>query len=169
VIALHALKAPIASLARAELVYDNSACFRRIRAPFHAAQALQRGPLKTRKRKTAIVPRFAYDGLDRVIHERARLSVMTSLVTHAGALTFGELKELCALTDGNLNRHLLVLEEAGLVSVTKKFEATRQVTRCRLTAAGRRRYLEYLAVLEQVILDGASASRPAADGEPTSR
>jgi DNA-binding transcriptional ArsR family regulator len=132
-------------------------------------KAPRRGHLKTRKRKSAIAPRYAYDGLDRVIHERARLSVMTSLVTHTGALTFGELKEMCALTDGNLNRHLLVLEEAGLVSVTKKFESTRQVTRCRMTAAGRRRYLEYLTVLEQVILDGASASKPVADGESVSR
>ena len=60
-------------------------------------------------------PRFAYEGLDRVIHERARLSVLTSLITHGEGLMFNELKELCALTDGNLNRHLQVLEEAKLV------------------------------------------------------
>ena len=56
--------------------------------------------------------RFAYEGLDRVIHERARLSVLTSLITHPKGLTFGELKQLCALTDGNLNRHLRVLERS---------------------------------------------------------
>lgn len=103
-------------------------------------------------------PRFAYDGLNRVIHERARLSMLTSLMTHAKGLAFGKLKTLCGLTDGNLNRHLLVLEEARLVTVTKGIEGTRPVTRCRITALGRRRYLEYISVLEQVITDGAAAA-----------
>jgi DNA-binding transcriptional ArsR family regulator len=104
------------------------------------------------------VSRFAYDGLNRVIHERARLSMLTSLMTHSKGLAFGELKNLCALTDGNLNRHLLVLEEARLVSVSKSFDGGRTQTRCKMTALGRRRYLEYLAVLEQVITDGAAAA-----------
>ena len=56
--------------------------------------------------------RFAYEGLDRIIHERARLSVLTSLITNPKCLTFGNLKQLCALTDGNLSRHLAVLEKA---------------------------------------------------------
>jgi DNA-binding MarR family transcriptional regulator len=103
--------------------------------------------------------RFAYGGLDRVIHERARLSVLTSLITQADGLMFNDLKDLCALTDGNLNRHLLVLEESKLVNVVKSFDGARQVTRCRVTALGRRRYLEYLSVLEQVILDGTRASQ----------
>jgi DNA-binding MarR family transcriptional regulator len=100
--------------------------------------------------------RFAYDGLDRVIHERARLSVLTSLVIHPDGLPFGELKELCALTDGNLNRHLQVLETAKLVHLSKSIEHNRPQTLCRVTALGRKRYLEYLGVLEQVILDGAA-------------
>ena len=50
--------------------------------------------------------RFAYEGLDRVIHEKARLSVLTSLVAHPKGLVFGDLKALCGLTDGNLSRHL---------------------------------------------------------------
>ena len=101
--------------------------------------------------------RFAYDGLDRVIHERARLSVLTSLITHAKGLPFGELKQLCGLTDGNLNRHLMVLEEARLVVTTKGLERGRPQTVCRITALGRRRYVEYLTVLEQVVLDASSA------------
>ncbi len=109
---------------------------------------------KTGKSK---VPRFAYDGLNRVIHERARLSMLTSLMTHSKGLAFGELKTLCGLTDGNLNRHLQVLDEARLVSVVKTMEGNRPQTRCRITALGRRRYLEYLSVLEQVIVDGAGA------------
>jgi DNA-binding transcriptional ArsR family regulator len=107
--------------------------------------------------------RFAYDGLDRVIHERARLSVLTSLVTHSRGLLFGELKEFCALTDGNLNRHLQVLEEAKLVSVIKRHDGNRPQTVCKITPLGRKRYLEYLEVLEQVILDGSQSS-----GEPDS-
>ncbi len=101
--------------------------------------------------------RFAYDGLDRVIHERARLSVLTSLLTHAKGLAFGEIKQLCGLTDGNLNRHLMVLEEAKLVATSKGVEHGRPQTVCRITALGRKRYVEYLAVLEQVVLDASSA------------
>jgi DNA-binding transcriptional ArsR family regulator len=101
--------------------------------------------------------RFAYDGLDRVIHERARLSVLTSLITHAKGLPFGELKLLCGLTDGNLNRHLMVLEEAKLVVTAKGIERGRPQTVCRVTPLGRKRYIEYLTVLEQVVLDASSA------------
>ena len=101
--------------------------------------------------------RFAYEGLDRVIHERARLSVLTSLVTHPKGLLFGDLKQLCTLTDGNLSRHLQVLQEAGLVAIAKGVEHNRPQTICRITAEGRRRYLAYLGVLEQVVRDAAIA------------
>ena len=60
--------------------------------------------------KTESVGRFAYDGLDRVIHEKARLGVLTSLVAHPKGLVFGDLKHMCGLTDGNLSRHLQVLQ-----------------------------------------------------------
>jgi DNA-binding MarR family transcriptional regulator len=102
--------------------------------------------------------RFAYEGLDRVIHERARLSVLTSLVTHPKGLTFGDLKELCALTDGNLSRHLGVLEKAGMVAIAKGLDGNRPQTKCRITDSGRRRYLEYLATLEQVVRDAAKVT-----------
>ncbi len=101
--------------------------------------------------------RFAYDGLDRVIHERARLSLLTSLITHAKGLPFGDLKQLCGLTDGNLNRHLTVLEEAKLVTLSKSVEQGRPQTLCRITSLGRKRYVDYLAVLEQVVLDASVA------------
>ena len=110
-----------------------------------------------RKSRAASAPRFAYDGLDRVIHERARLSLLTSLITHPKGLSFSELKEYCALTDGNLNRHLQVLEESKLVTVVKRYDNQRPQTLCKITPLGRRRYLEYLEVLEQVILDGSRA------------
>jgi DNA-binding MarR family transcriptional regulator len=102
--------------------------------------------------------RFAYEGLDRVIHEKARLSVLTSLITHPKGLVFGDLKEMCGLTDGNLSRHLQILQEARLVDIKKGFEANRPQTICRLTAKGRRQYLEYLAVLEQIVRDAAAAT-----------
>ena len=69
--------------------------------------------------------RFAYEGLDRVIHERARLSVLTSLVTNPKGLAFGDLKQLCALTDGNLNRHLRVLEKGKMVEIIEKHDRNR--------------------------------------------
>jgi len=112
--------------------------------------------MKRDHRKDSI-PRFAYDGLDRVIHERARLSMLTSLMTHPKGLSFGDLKRLCALTDGNLSRHLQVLEEARLVMIKKGVEHNRPQTLCRVTPLGRKRYVEYLAVLEQVLMDAAHA------------
>jgi DNA-binding MarR family transcriptional regulator len=104
--------------------------------------------------------RFAYDGLDRIIHEKARLSIVTSLATHPQGLPFTDLKELCALTDGNLSRHLQILHEAGLVEVLKGFQGNRPQTVCRLTSEGRRRFLEYITVLENVVTD-ALATKPA--------
>ena len=101
---------------------------------------------------------FAYDGLDRVIHERARLGLLASLMAHPRGLAFADLKQLCALTDGNLSRHLQVLQEAGLVEVTKGYEGNRPHTSCRLTKAGRRRFLDYLAVLEGLVRDAAKAA-----------
>jgi len=103
--------------------------------------------------------RFAYAGLDRVIHEKARLSLLTSLMTHPKGLRFNDLKQLCGLTDGNLNRHLQVLETAKLVKISKEIDRRRMQTTCKLTALGRRRYIEYLAVLERVILDAAAATK----------
>src|SRR5215813_8495682 len=80
--------------------------------------------------------RFAYEGLDRVIHERARLSVLTSLVAHPRGLVFGDLKHMCGLTDGNLSRHLQVLEEAGLIDIEKGYDHNRPQTVCRITPGG---------------------------------
>lgn len=98
---------------------------------------------------------FAYEGLDRVIHERARLSVLTSLITHPNGLSFVELKRLCALTDGNLARHLQVLEEDSMIRITKEDDAGRAQTTVRITASGRKRYLDYLTILEQIVRDAA--------------
>ena len=105
---------------------------------------------------------FAYEGLERVIHEKARLGILASLATHGDGLAFLDLKQQCALTDGNLNRHLQVLQDAGLVEVHKEFGDQRPKTLCRLTAEGRRRFVEYIGVLEQVVEDAFEAGRAAA-------
>ena len=100
-----------------------------------------------RKKKTERTDqsgRFAYEGLDRVLHEKARLGIMTSLVGRPEGLMFADLKRLCALTDGNLSRHLDVLREAGLVEIWKGFEHRRPQTLCRLTPEGRQRFVAHL-------------------------
>jgi DNA-binding MarR family transcriptional regulator len=71
-------------------------------------------------------------------------------------LSFNELKAFCALTDGNLNRHLQVLAEAKLVAVSKVSDQNRRQTSIRVTALGRKRYVDYLAVLEQVLKDATA-------------
>jgi len=112
------------------------------------------------KSKTASTEgRFAYEGLDRVIHERARLSVLTSLITNPKGVSFNDLKQLCALTDGNLSRHLSVLEEAKMVEIIRGHDRNRPQTICRITASGRKRYLDYLETLEQVVRDAAGAEK----------
>lgn len=100
---------------------------------------------------------FAYEGLDRTIHERARLGILTSLVAHPKGLLFGALKQMCGLTDGNLSRHLAVLEEEGIVVIEKSFHKNRPQTLCQITPKGRQRYLDYLQVLEQVVRDASEA------------
>jgi len=99
---------------------------------------------------------FAYDGLDRVIHEKARLGILTSLVSHPNGLAFNDLLRLCGLTQGNMSRHLATLEEAGLVAIHKGFEGKRPRTEIRLTPEGRQRFLDYLGTLEQVIRDASA-------------
>jgi DNA-binding MarR family transcriptional regulator len=108
--------------------------------------------------------RYAYDGLDRVLHEKARLGLLTALITHRDGLSFNDLARLCTLTDGNLSRHLDVLSEDGLVLITKAFAGRRPLTTCKLTATGRKRFREYLEQLERVVRDAAEDVAPARAG-----
>lgn len=105
--------------------------------------------------------RFAYEGLERVLHEKARLSIVASLAANPTGLTFGDLKDLCALTDGNLSRHLAMLQEAGIVGINKGFENNRPQTVCHLTGAGRKRFAEYVEELEKVVTDAAKSAKAA--------
>ncbi len=102
--------------------------------------------------------RFAYEGLERVIHEKARLSIMSSLAAHPEGLLFNDLKDLCSLTDGNLSRHLQLLSESKLVEVWKGFKNNRPQTLVRLTDAGKKRFLEYVQELEHVVADALAAT-----------
>ena len=106
--------------------------------------------------------RFAYEGLERVIHEKARLSIMSSLAAHPDGLLFNDLKDLCSLTDGNLSRHMQLLQESKLVEVWKGFKNNRPQTLVRLTEAGKKRFLEYVQELEQVVADAMAAAGRAA-------
>lgn len=110
--------------------------------------------------------RYAYDGLDRALHEKARLGIMTSLVTRPEGVLFSELKRLCALTDGNLSRHLDVLQDAGLVEAWRGAEGGRPQTLYRLTAEGRSRFVAYLEELEQVVRDALPKAAKQVDRVP---
>ena len=103
--------------------------------------------------------RFAYEGLERVIHEKARLSILSSLAAHREGLVFNDLKELCSLTDGNLSRQIQLLQESGFVEVWKGFKNNRPQTLCRLTPGGQERFLEYIAVLEDVVQNAARTAK----------
>lgn len=105
--------------------------------------------------------RYAYEGLDRVLHEKARLGIVTSLAARADGLLFTDLKALCNLTDGNLSRHLTVLQEAGIVEIHKGWKGRRPQTLTRLTDSGRKRYLEYIDVLGAVLADAVDAAKTA--------
>ncbi len=105
---------------------------------------------------------YAYEGLDRIFHERARLGIVSSLAGHPDGLGFSELKALCGLTDGNLARHLQVLDEAGFVTQRKDHDGRRAVTQCRLTETGRQRFSDYLAALEAVLRQARAREAPPA-------
>ena len=88
--------------------------------------------------------------LDRVLHERMRLAIVSALAANA-SLTFLELRSLLDASDGNLSVHARRLEEAGYVACTKSFEGRVPKTSYRLTAEGRRALERYLSHLEAVI------------------
>jgi DNA-binding HxlR family transcriptional regulator len=101
---------------------------------------------------------YAFEGLERIIHERARLAILSSLAAHPEGLVFNDLKALCSLSDGNLSRQIQTLQEAGLVEVWKGFKENRPQTLCRLTPEGKKRFLDYIAVLESVVANAATAA-----------
>lgn len=88
--------------------------------------------------------------LDRVIHEKGRLAIM-SLLAASPELSFTEMRDSLKMTDGNLTAHMRTLQEAGYVSVTKVFQARRPLTTYSLTAKGQRAFGQYIDLLENIV------------------
>jgi DNA-binding MarR family transcriptional regulator len=88
--------------------------------------------------------------LDRVIHEHGRLAIM-SMLAASPELSFTDLRDSLAMTDGNLTTHVRTLQEAGYVSVAKSYRNNRRLTTVSLTAAGRQAFVEYVSLLEQIV------------------
>jgi DNA-binding MarR family transcriptional regulator len=91
-----------------------------------------------------------YQQLDRVIHEKGRLAIM-SMLAATPELSFTELRGALAMTDGNLTTHIRALQQEGYVSVAKSFQNRRPLTTCSLTAAGRKAFSQYISLLEQIV------------------
>jgi DNA-binding MarR family transcriptional regulator len=88
--------------------------------------------------------------LNRVIHEKGRLAIMSALAA-APELTFTELRDLLDMTDGNLTTHIRTLQQEGFVSVAKSYQNNRPLTSCTLTAAGRKAFAQYIDLLDQIV------------------
>jgi DNA-binding HxlR family transcriptional regulator len=97
-----------------------------------------------------VVPALELPELDRLIHERIRLGIVSALATN-DSLSFNDLKRVLKTTDGNLSVHARKLEEAQYISCVKFFEGRVPRTEYRLTAVGRRALAEYLDQMEQWI------------------
>jgi DNA-binding MarR family transcriptional regulator len=88
--------------------------------------------------------------LDRVIHEKGRLAIM-SMLAASPELSFTELRDALGMTDGNLTTHLRTLQEEGYLSVAKSFQNNRPLTTCSLTPRGRKAFAEYIGLLAQIV------------------
>jgi len=88
--------------------------------------------------------------LDRVIHEKGRLTIM-SMLAASPELSFTELRDGLGMTDGNLTTHIRTLQQTGYLSVTKSFQNNRPLTTCALTAAGKKAFANYINLLEQIV------------------
>lgn len=93
--------------------------------------------------------------LNRVIHEKGRLAIMSALAA-APELTFTELRDLLDMTDGNLTTHIRTLQQEGFVSVAKSYQNNRPLTSCALTAAGRKAFAQYIDLLDQIVRQSKS-------------
>lgn len=88
--------------------------------------------------------------LDRVIHEKGRLAIM-SMLAASPQVSFMEMRSTLGMTDGNLTAHMRTLHEAGYVSVTKAFQQGRPLTTYALTEAGRKAFGAYVDLLEEIV------------------
>ena len=123
-------------------------------AKSNAARAEERG--STVKVKVKVKAQLAAAELDRLIHERVRLAIVSALAVRE-SLTFNDLKALLKTTDGNLSVHARKLEEAQYVVCVKSFEGRRPRTEYRLAARGRRALERYLDHMEALVRTTRSA------------
>jgi len=93
--------------------------------------------------------------LDRVIHEKGRLAIMSMLAASA-ELSFTELRDALGMTDGNLTTHIRASQQEGYVSVAKSYQNRRPLTTCALTASGRKAFAEYIDLLEKIVRQNKS-------------
>ena len=91
-----------------------------------------------------------YLQLNRVIHEKGRLAIM-SMLAASPELSFTELRDALAMTDGNLTTHIRALQQEGYVAVAKSFQNRRPLTTCSLTTSGRKAFAEYIDLLERIV------------------
>jgi len=98
-----------------------------------------------------------YDALRNTFHEPNRLAILSALCATDGWVTFTELRDRCGLTDGNLNRHLKVLEDADVVKIRKKFVENKPQTSIAISSKGLQRFHDYLGALEQVLVAARKA------------
>jgi DNA-binding transcriptional ArsR family regulator len=98
--------------------------------------------------------------LERIFHEPNRLSIMSVLCASDKKLSFNEIKKECSLTDGNLSRHLKVLEDAAVIAIKKKFVGNKPQTTVSISASGLERFNEYLAALTEVLNKAKKALKP---------
>ncbi len=88
--------------------------------------------------------------IDRVIHEKGRLAIM-SMLAATPELSFTELRDALEMTDGNLTTHIKALQQEGYIAVAKSFQNNRPLTTCSLTAPGRKAFAEYINLLEKIV------------------
>src|SRR5207245_1084982 len=117
---------------------------------WRAAPSLWRLSLFYRAAKECGVNPEPFLQLDRVIHEKGRLAIM-SMLAAAPELSFTEMRDALAMTDGNLTTHIRTLQEAGYISITKSFQNNRPHTTCSLTASGKKAFTNYINLLEEIV------------------
>ena len=88
--------------------------------------------------------------LDRVIHEKGRLAIM-SMLAASPELSFTVLRDALGMTDGNLTTHIRALQQEGYISVAKSYQNNRPLTTCSLTTPGRKAFADYINLLEQIV------------------
>ncbi len=92
----------------------------------------------------------AFSRLDRIVHEKGRMAIMSSLAA-TSVLSFKDLRDLLRMTDGNLSVHLRTLQEAGYLAMTKSFVDRKPLTTCTLTSAGRLAFEKYIEILDLIV------------------